>query len=173
MKLFDYQQEVYDKAKKILDEHGFVILTLDTRLGKSPISLSLAEGKTLFVTTKGAIPDVKKTAGAIGVDCTVINYDSCHKCIDQYDTIIFDEHHSISSYPRPSLRIKKLRDMPKAKRYIYLSATPAVESHSQWFHPLQLCPTHQFSVYKNFYKWFKDWGIPALKFIGYGKQAND
>jgi len=179
MKLFPYQEKIRNEARKILDDEGLVILTLEMRTGKTPIALSLAEGRTLFATTKSAIPDIEKMAdSAKKTDTLVVNYESLHKVNDRdFDYIVLDEHHKLSAYPRPTKRIKDMRRIVERQRktpkFILLSGTPAAESMSQWFHPLWLTRHHPFARYKNFYDWFRTFGIPGEKMIGYGRVARD
>ena len=178
MELFDYQKKVAEEAKQIIDEHGFVILTLAMRCGKSPISLTIADGKILFFTAKSAIPDVEETAKLLNKDVDVMSYDSAHKITDtDYDFIVFDEAHKVSSFPKLTARLKKVKaaiDKQKNNpKFILMSGTPASESNSQWFHPLWLTGKHPFSEFKNFYRWADNFVIKREKNVGYGRMITD
>jgi hypothetical protein len=41
------------------------------------------------------------------------------------------------------------------------------------YHQFSLHPLHPFAAYTSFYKWFKDFGVPGVKFIGRGITARD
>ena len=91
---------------------------------------------TLIITKKKAISDIKKQYQDFGFtfNLWVINYESLHKIDNDFDFVIIDEAHSISAYPKPSLRSKLIKDKFSNKRILLMSGTPAIESYSQWFH---------------------------------------
>ena len=165
MKLYGYQEKVVVEALEILRENQIVCLSLGMRLGKTFISLALAKEKgdrILFVTKKKAIPSILEDAAKVGVEITCVNYESLHKLSeDSFDVIIVDECHSVSAYPKPSKRTKLLGEIFSKNKdcwAIMLSGTFSVESMSQHFHILRV--TGKFwTEYKNFYAWFKDFGI--------------
>ncbi len=180
MKLYPYQQGVVNKGNEILTEHHMLYLAIETRVGKSLIALSLAEhqGSVLFVTTKSAIKGIQDTLDRSELylpNICITNYEQLHKLNQmEYDFVIVDECHKISSFPKPNLARKRLDPfIGNDTQLILMSGTPFVESQSQMFHQFSLHPNHPFAEYKSFYKWFKDFGIPAVKYIGRGITAND
>jgi hypothetical protein len=180
MKPYDYQQEVINKGQKILNEYNMLYLAAETRTGKTLIALSLAEhnGSTLFVTTKSAIKGVQDTLERSELflpDIHITNYEQLHKLdLKEYDVVIADECHKISSFPKPNLaRIRLAPFIGNDTKLILMSGTPHVESTSQMYHQFSLHPLHPFAEYRTFYKWFKKFGIPRLKFVGRGIRAND
>ncbi len=145
-------------------------------IGKTPISLSLISGNTLFLTVTSAIPGVKKVRDALGIsDITITTYGSVHKHVDIYDYLILDEAHlKISSYPKMSKSREKL-DLILEKnpniKVIWLSGTPQIESSSKMFHQLNVCSRHSFSKYDDFYHWFNgsdNYQTKSCNRMGYG-----
>lgn len=162
MKLYDYQQEIVDKAVPILKDNGLVYLALYQRTGKTPISLSVAnmivESRVLFVTKKKAISSIEQDFEKLGFkyELDVINYESLHKVKKSYPLVIVDEaHSSISGFPKPSKSFKLLRNIAFESKIIFLSGTPTPESYSQLFHQLAISKHSPFSNYASFYKWSK------------------
>jgi len=177
MKLYKYQKTILEKAKPILDKFGLVYLAMAPRTGKTPIALSLIahihdssktpEDASLFVSKKRACPSIKKDItsmfGAKFGQIEVINYESLHKIPKkEWKTIILDEAHALGTYPKPTKVQKQVNALfvanPEAKA-VLLSGTPQIESTSQMFHQMRI--TNKFwTEYKNFYAWFKVFGIP-------------
>lgn len=163
MELYNYQKKVVQEAKEKLEKYKLVYLGLEMRLGKSLIALELAKdyGKVLFVTTKSALPDVIKTNEVFNSVTDIINYESVHKLEPmKYDLVIVDEAHKISKFPKKAVARKNLEKfIGNETDVILLSGTPYIESSSQLYHQLTLSHHHEFRKYKNFYSWFKDYGI--------------
>ena len=192
MELYPEQQKVFTEASKILDKWSMVYLALRPRFGKTPISVSLVSGKTLFVTTKSALTGIHKVIKALNKsDITVSTYGAVHKCVEKYDYLIIDESHTnISSFPKMSKAREKLQlivDRNTKIKIIYLSGTPSIESSAQLYHQLSLSPRHSFSQYDSFYKWWNGsahyknkicnlpgYGIPgSVKYTGASRPAID
>ena len=168
MDLKKHQLEAIKKGLEIIKQHNFVYLKMETRTGKTLTSLNIAQSfgakSVLFVTKKKAIEDIEGQykQGNFDFDIFIINFESVHKVNNEVDFLIVDEAHSLGAYPKPALRFKKLfpfRSLPM----ILLSATPSPESFSQLFHQFFLPIYGIFKQYKNFYKWFKDFGVPKQK----------
>lgn len=164
MQLYDYQQEIVEKAIPILKESGIVYLALYQRTGKTPISLTIAKesgaDKVLFVTKKKAISSIEDDFHKLGYSFSlrIINYESLHKIKEKYDLVIVDEAHSgISGFPKPSKSYKLLRNIAYDSKIIFLSGTPTPESYSQLFHQLNVSKHSPFANYTSFYKWAKDY----------------
>ena len=91
-------------------------------------------------------------------ELTTINKESVHKIEDpgSYDLIILDEAHGFGAFPKPGTHTKKVQQICKNKRIIFLSGTPHPESNSQIFHQFWLSSYSPFKDYKNFYAWHKN-----------------
>jgi hypothetical protein len=173
-----HQLKAIEQATPILETHGVVMLAMSPRLGKTMCSLTLAEGKTLFITKKMAIPSILADSRLMGISddrLTVLNYESLHKLTSNvFDTVILDECHAkLSAFPKMGPIAKRARGLCHGtKRVILLSGTPAIESSSQWFHIFHVTCRGPWSDYATFYRWFKDYGIPAKIRISGGQEVN-
>jgi superfamily II DNA or RNA helicase len=174
IELYDYQKTVVDEALPILSNKGYVYLALEERTGKTLISMSLADDlgydDILFVTKKKAIPSIVSDyeKGEFSFNLDVINIESLSKMKDNaYDCIVIDEAHSVGAFPKLGKYAKELKLLCKKLKcdIIFLSATPATESHSQWFHQFTMYYKHKWNSYKNFYAWFREYGVPKQKYI--------
>ena len=159
MELYDYQKRITRRAASILNEHGFVYLALEMRLGKTIISLTLAEvfkaRRVVFLTKKKAISSVEKDfrASGYGFDLEVVNYESAHKVDLRCDMLILDEAHILGTYPKPNDKARLIREKATAKRVIFLSGTPSPETYSQLFHQFWAVKKGPWQEFKKFYHW--------------------
>lgn len=178
MQLRDYQTDIADQAIDILKEFKLVYLAMQVRTGKTITSLHIASlygaKKVLFVTKKKAISSIEddfKQSNCL-YDLLVINYESVHKCVHNYDFIIIDEAHALGQYPIPSERTKALKLICEGKPIIYLSGTPSPETYAQFYHQFWVSSFSPYKEFKNFYAWHKEYGIPAKKYV-YNRELND
>lgn len=182
--LKDYQLKIVEEGFEKLARHKFLYLAAEMRTGKTLMSLSILSKdfsvkSVLFVTVKKAIPSIHKDYSLLkpNFDLSVVNYESVSVFDSyQFDAVVFDEAHSLGAFPKPSGKTIKCHSIVsncKDPYVIFLSGTPSIESSSQLFHQLYMVPSHPFKAYKNFYKWFEDFGIPQLKRIGGGMQRPD
>ena len=177
MELRDYQTTISEQALCLLVDFKIAYLAMQVRTGKTITSLHTAKlygaKKVLFVTKLKAISSILKDFEAIGkpYDMYCINYESLHKCENDFDFIILDEAHCLGQYPQPAERVKELKRICTNKPIIYLSGTPTPESYSQFYHQFYISSFSPF-IEKKFYEWHKVYGIPAVKFL-YNKQIND
>lgn len=177
MKLRSYQIDLSTKGAEKLHKFKIVYFAIEPRCGKTIISLETCRKygakKVLFVTKKKAISSIESDALHYpDLDVTVINYESVLKKVGVYDIIICDEAHSISTFPKPSKRIKDLKQITTGLPIIYLSATPAPESHSQFYHQFFISSYSPFKNYISFYKWANDFVNKKIKYLG-NRQVND
>lgn len=155
------------------------MFAMEVRTGKTITSLMTCQ-KTkskgvLFVTTKKAIPSIKADYKMLnpGYPLQVINYASLHKITDHsYDTVIVDECHKISAYPKPAARTKALRQVVGHKHLILLSGTPTPESYSQFYHEFWISERTPF-VENSFYKWANIYVNKKILYLAHGRKAND
>ena len=171
MQLREYQQSIAEQAHSLLLQYKIVYLCMQVRTGKTITAIAAAKmygaKKVLFVTKLKAISSIQKDFKAVGspFDIYVINYESLHKCENDFDFIILDEAHCLGQYPSPSNRVKELKRICSDKPIIYLSGTPSPESYSQMYHQFYVSSFSIFNEYKNFYAWHKVHGIPAVKYL--------
>lgn len=163
-KLYSDQQKVCNEALSILEDEQWVYLALECQIGKTHISLAICEQlkakSVLVVTVKNVVTGRGFENDYDDQGCTfdlaTINYESAHKFQKHdFDILIIDEAHSLGAFPTMTMRSKILQTLKKkAKKVIFLSATPTPESYSQWFHQL-IGLESPLSQFKSFYK-FKD-----------------
>jgi len=176
--LRDYQVQLSHEGYKKLVQYGLVYYAIQTRVGKTLISLNTCKlikaENVLFVTKKKVISDIYKQAEEFGVNynLNVINYEQLHNEDPKYDTIIIDEAHSIAAFPRMSLRALELKRICEDKRVIFLSATPTPEGFSQIYHQFAVSSFSPFKKHKNFYQWAKEFVNVKQKFY-FNRAVND
>jgi len=184
MQLRDYQLKVLEQAKPIIDRYNLVYLALDTRLGKTFISLFLASEygvNVLFITRKKVLKSIEKDykLSGLNLNLKIVSMDSLHLItqseIMAVDVIIIDEAHNFGMYPKPSLRTLNLRKITEGKKCILLSATPCPESWSQIFHQLWGCNFKDLFItgYKNFYGWAREYvKMIDVEYVFYDNEGN-
>ena len=176
--LRDYQIRLSNEATEILIRKKIVVLAMMVRTGKTLTALQTAEKygakNVLFVTKIKAFSSIQWDYDQMNYDfkLTIINKESLHKVDGNFDLVIYDEFHGFAAYPKPSVYQKDARAKYSHLPMILLSGTPTPESHSQWFHSLQLSDNSPFKEYSNFYKWAKDFVNVKTKHLGYA-QVND
>ena len=175
MILREYQVKLSNEATDILKRKGLVILCLAVRTGKTLTSLQTAENygakNVLFVTKLKAFSSIQSDYDQMNFSfkITIINKESLHKVDDTFDLVVYDEFHGYSAYPKPSVYQKLARKKYSHLPMILLSGTPTPESHSQWYHSLQLSDRSPFKDYPNFYKWAADFVNVKQKHLGFTK----
>ena len=178
MKLRDYQIEIVDKGSYILKRLNIVYLSMEVRTWKTLVSFSIAEKlkfkNVLFITKKKAIENIKDDYNkmSFSFDITIINNESLHT-IDRndFDLLISDEHHRVSSFPKPNKTYKIVKQQFGHLPMILLSGTPATESASQWYHSFSVSNYSPFDA-KNFYRWAERYVTIQKKYFG-KIQVND
>ena len=162
-KLKEHQIEKSKELDEILLDYKIAYLAGEVRSGKTLTALEAARlygaSKVIVITKKKAIPSILSDYNnfKFTFDLVVINYESLHK-LDNYDCdlVIYDESHSLSGFPKPSVRTKLCKKLFFNVPCILMTGTPAVESYSQYYHQFFVSSYSPFSQYKNFYKWVKD-----------------
>ena len=182
IKFRDYQKEIIDKGKSILETKKFVYLSMEVRTGKTLTCLGILDkmmivNKVLFITKKKAISSIESDYKLLspGFDLTVINYESLHKIdLNGWDAVVCDEAHSMGAFPKPSKRAKQVKEfVVKNNPYvILLSGTPTPESFSQMYHQVYGIAYSPFRNHTNFYKFAKEYVVPKTRRIG-GFMVND
>jgi hypothetical protein len=177
----DYQKDIIDRGTEIIQQYGFVYLSMEVRTGKTLTSLGIADRigskNVLFLTKKKAISSINADYSLLSpiFSIFVTNYESLHKIPDTpWDLIILDEAHSLGAFPKPNKRSKQVRQLIKNNRpkVILLSGTPTPESYSQMYHQVVGIPNNPFSRYKNFYRFSDDYVRVVVRAIN-GLQIRD
>ena len=163
MQLRDYQIDISSRGAQILKDNYILCLAMEVRLGKTFTSLEICRKlgyeSILFLTKKKAISSIESDAQKIvpNSDIVIINYESIHKINrSNFDVIICDESHTMSAFPKPSLRTKQVRNLVVKcglPRVILLSGTITPESYSQIYHQFWVHPINPFNGFTNFYRW--------------------
>lgn len=169
----DFQFKIAEKGLQLLRTYGICYLAMQERTGKTLSAILIAEqskaNNILVVTKKKALDgwqwhfeNFKTTK-----NYTLINYHSLHKLNNnEFELVILDEAHNyVSGYPKPSKTFKQLKPFTYNKPIIYLSATPHAQSYAQLFHQFALTKYSPWKSYKNFYHWFKNYGVPEEQWI--------
>ena len=162
-KLKEHQIEKSKELNEILLDYKIAYLAGEVRSGKTLTALEAARlygaSKVIVITKKKAIPSILSDYKnfKFPYQIVVINYESLHK-LDNYDCdlVIYDESHSLSGFPKPSVRTKLCKKLFFNTPCILMTGTSAVESYSQYYHQFFVSAYSPFSRYKNFYKWAKD-----------------
>ena len=180
IELYDYQKQAVQTAIPILLRYGVAYLALQTRTGKTLISLTIAKHinlPVLFITKLKAIPSIEADhlKSEYHLDLQVTNYEQLKNIKKQHRLIIIDEAHSVGAYPKPSLRTKMLRKLTEGCPVLLLSATPTPESFSQIYHQIWASNAKLAFVYQysNFYAWAKDYVKVKQKYVATGQKVND
>lgn len=171
--LFSYQKELALNVVEKLNEYNLAYLAAEERVGKTFVALEcirlLNYKSVLIVSKKNALPDFESSIIKFfeGLEfkphTTLINYESLHK-IDKglkFDFVVVDEaHHALSKYATPSKSARLLQSLVYELPVLFMSATPCGQSRAQLFHQLNVSKFSPFDKYKNFYEWFREFGIP-------------
>jgi len=162
-KLKEHQIEKSKELNEILLDYKIAYLAGEVRSQKTGTALEAARlygaSKVIVITKKKAIPSILSDYKNFGFDyeIVVINYESLHKLEDyNCDLVIYDESHSLSGFPKPSVRTKLCKKLFFNTPCILMTGTSAVESYSQYYHQFFVSAYSPFREYKNFYKWAKD-----------------
>ena len=170
-----YQQDASNQIQGILQKFKLCILNGEVRTGKTLTALDVAQHyeNVLFVTKKKAISSIEDDYAMAGhsFSWTIINFESLHKVEGIFDLVIVDESHSISAYPKPSKRAKDLKRFC-SNDVIIMTGTLIPESNSQIFHQLWISKYSPFNRFKNFYAWFKSYGVPEVIYTSYGQSTS-
>ena len=166
MRLRDYQADISIRGADIISRLNILCLAMEVRLGKTYTSLEVCRlvgaTKVLFLTKKKAISSIQSDYDNMspGFGITIINYESIHKLEDvMFDVVICDESHTMSSFPKPSIRTRQIRKILSINnaKLILMTGTLTPESYSQVYHQFYVHPDNPFRFYKNFYAWAHDY----------------
>jgi hypothetical protein len=182
MKPRDNQIRLAMEGYNKLSRYGIVYLAAEERTGKTITALLIAEkcknlNKVLILTKKNALSQVEEGVKKgwlptiekcewLEKQYYATNYHQASKITEEYDLIILDESHNyISSSPKPSSIWKSVKKLTINKPIIYISATPHAQGYQQLYHQFSLSCWSPWRKYKNFYAWFRDFGILKTIFV--------
>jgi hypothetical protein len=177
MQLRPYQEEAVVKGLEILRTYGLVYFTMEVRTGKTYVSFETLQRagyrNILFITKKIAIPNIEEQALQFPeLSVKVVNYESAHKVRDSFDAVVIDEAHNLGTYPKPSDRWKKVKELCYGRALVFLSGTPTPESWSTIFYQFKLADNCPFPE-PNFYRWADNYVNVRMKRVAGGKSVND
>ncbi len=167
LKPFPHQIELGQKAYNIIKTYGLAYLSGEERTGKTIAAIVCAElcdvKNVLIITKKKAYVDWNDVLKNIDKNhvYSLTTFHQVHKVASNFDIVIIDEAHNyISSYPRTGAIWDNVREKVYGKPILYLSATPHPQGYQQLFHQFALSAWSPWNAYRNFYKWFQDYGLP-------------
>ncbi|HQO93142.1 MAG TPA: SNF2-related protein, partial [bacterium] len=165
------------RGLEILKTYGLVYFTMEVRTGKTYVSFETLQRagyrNILFITKKIAIPNIEEQALQFPeLSVKVVNYESAHKIRDSFDAVVIDEAHNLGTYPKPSDRWKKVKELCYGRALVFLSGTPTPESWSTIFYQFKLADNCPFSE-PNFYRWADNYVNVRMKRVAGGKSVND
>lgn len=178
---YKHQIDISQRAYRILKENAMVYLAMLERTGKTLTAILTCElcqnvSSVLVITKKKALDGWLDTLQRYKtrLQFQVVNYHQAHKVPSgSYDIVILDESHAyLSKYPKVGTIWKAVAKLTLGKPIIYLSATPSAQGSCLLYHQFQLSSWSPFLDYPNFYKWFKVYGIPQLKYVA-GRPIRD
>lgn len=163
--LRDYQVENSLKGFEILSKYNLVYLSMQVRTGKTATALEIARlygaKNVLFLTKKKAMSSIQSDYEDFGYaehfSIMIVNDESMHKIVGDFDLVVHDEHHRFGAFPKPGTSTKLFKDKYASKPMIFLSGTPCPESFSQIYHQFWVSCKSPWSQYGNFYKWANDY----------------
>lgn len=169
-----YQNNIIEKGCNILKNNNILYLAMEVRTGKTLVSLKIADllnfKKVLFITKKKSIDTILSDYSKLkpNYEIVVINNESLHTVLDNdFDILISDEHHRLSSFPKQNKTFKIIQSRFGNLPMIFLSGTPATESASQWYHSFAISKKNNiWKEYSDFYKWAKDYVNIKEKYFG-------
>ena len=108
-----YQNDIIEKGSNILKNNNILYLAMEVRTGKTLVSLKIADllnfKKVLFITKKKSIDTILSDYSKLkpNYEIVVINNESLHTVLDNdFDILISDEHHRLSSFPKQNKTFK-------------------------------------------------------------------
>jgi len=178
-KLRHYQEDISNRAVKVLRTKRIVYIASEVRTGKTLMALNTCKlygaKNVLFLTKKKAISSIQEDYEKFNYNehfnIVVINNESMSKAKGDFDLVVHDESHRFGSFPRPSKYCKDFAVRFSTLPLILLSGTPTPESHSQIFHQFWISQFSPFG-HSNFYYWAKDYVNVTQRNLGYG-MVND
>jgi len=170
---YDHQIELTSPTFDILKEYGLVYLNMEERTGKTLISILVAEKcpnvkRILVITKKKALEGWHETLKEFKhtKEFVVVNYHSAHKAEGEFQLAILDEAHNyISCFPTRKTIWNKVNKLVYGLPIIYMSATSSAQGRHLLFNQLALSHWSPFKKYKDYYAWWREYGIPNQLYL--------
>jgi len=163
-----YSKLLYEKLK----QYGYGYIAGKPRSGKTYTAILTCElsdkiNNVLVLTKKNAISGWLKFIDGNNLKhtYTVTNYEQVSKLKPIYDLVIIDESHNLGALPKPSKRTQEIRKLCWNLPHIHLSGTAIVESPLSIYHQMFISKYNPFKQFKNFYDFFREYGIPKSIFV--------
>lgn len=167
MSYLPHQIDKSAQLLRLLAEYHIAYLFGQVRSGKTRTVIKTAVDygavRPLVLTKKNAIAGWKSELEATGHHhFTVTNYEQAKK-IDpkNHDLIIIDEAHNLGKVGKPTQRYKTIKRIAWHRPTIFLTGTPLPETPLRIYYQLSVCGYSPFSTFKNFYDFFRYYGIPS------------
>jgi len=168
-----HQRAAGDRVYDLVSFRRFAYLAGEPRSGKTRTALYVAERMgvhcLLVLTKKNAIPGWHSEiadSGYVG-DVCVTNYEQAGKLrAGDFDLVILDEAHNLGNRGRPTQRFRTIRAIAWHEPLICLSGTPVVETPLAIYHQTAISKHGPFSKFRNFYQFWRAWGIPSERWVG-------
>lgn len=166
-----HQRRLAAAGLALLRKHMICYLACEERTGKTLSAILMAEDcdikNVLVLTKKNAVAGWVETLEQYphSKNYTVTNYHQAKKH-EKHDLLILDEAHNyISGFPKPGKLFKEVKALSYGTPIIFISATPHAQGYSMLYHQLALSSWSPWSDYRDFYKWFADYGVPQRAFF--------
>lgn len=180
MVLLPHQKQKSTEALKMLKEKNICYIFGEPRSGKTLTALETIVNfsnkdnfKCLILTKKNAINGWLESINSNDKyknRFIVTNYEQVLNISKQYtfDYYIQDESHNLASVGRAKIRYKSIKSIVYNLPTIFLSGTPIVETALSIYYQTTVTKFSPFSRFKNFYKFFYEYGIPNKRWCTYG-----
>ena len=172
-----HQIEYSNRLYKLLKAKGYAYLAGKPRSGKTytailTMELSDKVDAVLVLTKKKAIDGWLKFMDGnteLKHKYIVINYEQVKKQFNSlkgnFQAIIIDESHNLGALPKMSQRTKDIAKLCWNVPHLHLSGTAIVESPLSIFNQMAISKYRPFSEFRNFYDFFKVYGIPESIYV--------
>jgi hypothetical protein len=159
-----------DELLAILHRYGLAYVFAAPRTGKTRTAFKVANElpvkSVLFLTKKMAIPGILKESFVCTKRVTVVNYEQIGKLSPaDFDFVVVDEAHCVGTVGKPSKRFKEIKAFCKGLPVLLMSGTPLVETPLAAYYQLGVSSWSPFKDHKNFYDFFRTFGIPSPIYI--------
>ena len=150
-------------------QNGARYIVASPRTGKTRPAIEFLRDveNVLVLTKKAAVPGWHSELEALGVTgWTVTNYEAVRSknwaSTAVWGALVCDECHVLGRYAKPAETTKAVYKLSVKGPRIGISATPCAESYSQLFHQAKALKLNLWTEFKNFYAFFRVYGIPDL-----------
>jgi hypothetical protein len=173
MKPKQHQIDLAKKGTKILQENMLVYFSCEERVGKSLVTILIAERikkikSVLIITKKKSLDGWQDTLNRYDhkKEYYVTNYHQVKKIDRDFDLVILDESHNyVSGFPKRSTMWTQIKKVTRLKPIIYTSATPFAQGYHLLYHQFKLSDWSPWAEWKNAYDWFREFGVPESIWI--------